>query len=194
MAKRIQQESGEERVTAKSRPMMNLIARMPSVVSSAKARPTCLVLRGQCKEGGSSQGSGSSVSTGNACDRKRVSLAAGNQGSSSSNAEVGSSQLYRQDMVYPVAKKLGQKEPDRKAKKTIQAQGNFVAVSPEMENMTFSISPYVGKMFQRIQKKLRYVLRGFLQEQRIDMENVHDIVAESSHAPWARYLGEFGNL
>ena len=32
--KRAQQESGEERVTAKSRPMMNLTARMPSVVSS----------------------------------------------------------------------------------------------------------------------------------------------------------------
>ena len=35
MAKRIQQESGEERVTAKSRPMMNLTGRMPSVVSSS---------------------------------------------------------------------------------------------------------------------------------------------------------------
>ena len=35
MAKRIQQESGEDRVTAKSRPMMNLTARMPSVVSSS---------------------------------------------------------------------------------------------------------------------------------------------------------------
>ena len=35
MAKRIQQESGEERVTAKSRPMMNLTARMPSVVWSS---------------------------------------------------------------------------------------------------------------------------------------------------------------
>ena len=35
LAKRIQQESGEERVTAKSRPMMNLTARMPSVVSSS---------------------------------------------------------------------------------------------------------------------------------------------------------------
>ena len=35
MAKRIQQESGEERVTAKSRPLMNLTARMPSVVSSS---------------------------------------------------------------------------------------------------------------------------------------------------------------
>ena len=34
MAKRIQ-ESGEERVTAKSRLMMNLTARMPSVVSSS---------------------------------------------------------------------------------------------------------------------------------------------------------------
>ena len=35
MAKRIQQESGEERVTPKSRLMMNLTARMPSVVSSS---------------------------------------------------------------------------------------------------------------------------------------------------------------
>ena len=35
MAKRIQQESGEERVTAKSRPMRNLTARMPSVVLSS---------------------------------------------------------------------------------------------------------------------------------------------------------------
>ena len=35
MTKRIQQESGEERVTAKSRPMMNLIARAPSHVSSS---------------------------------------------------------------------------------------------------------------------------------------------------------------
>ena len=35
MAKRAQQESGEERVPAKSRLMMNLTARMPSVVSSS---------------------------------------------------------------------------------------------------------------------------------------------------------------
>ena len=35
VAKRAQQGSGEERVTAKSRPMMNLIARTPSVMSSS---------------------------------------------------------------------------------------------------------------------------------------------------------------
>ena len=35
MAKRLQQASGEERVTAKSRPMMSLIARVPSNVSSS---------------------------------------------------------------------------------------------------------------------------------------------------------------
>ena len=35
MAKRSQQESGEERVTANSRPMMNLTARMTSIVSSS---------------------------------------------------------------------------------------------------------------------------------------------------------------
>ena len=33
MAKRSRQDSGEERVTAKSRPVMNLIARTPSFVS-----------------------------------------------------------------------------------------------------------------------------------------------------------------
>ena len=35
MAKRSQQDSGEERVTAKSTPMMNRIARTPSFVSSS---------------------------------------------------------------------------------------------------------------------------------------------------------------
>ena len=35
MAKILQQDSGEERVTAKSRPMMNLVARTPSIVSSS---------------------------------------------------------------------------------------------------------------------------------------------------------------
>ena len=35
MAKRSQQDSGEERVTAKSRPMMNLVVRTPSLVSSS---------------------------------------------------------------------------------------------------------------------------------------------------------------
>ena len=35
MAKRSQQDSGEERVTAKSKPMMNFVARTPSIVSSS---------------------------------------------------------------------------------------------------------------------------------------------------------------
>ena len=35
IAKRSQQDSGEERVTARSRPMMNLVARTPSLVSSS---------------------------------------------------------------------------------------------------------------------------------------------------------------
>ena len=35
MAKRLQQDSGEERVTAKSRPIVSLIARVPSNVSSS---------------------------------------------------------------------------------------------------------------------------------------------------------------
>ena len=40
MAKRAQQDSGEERVTAKSRPMMYLIARTPSFVSSSTSLST----------------------------------------------------------------------------------------------------------------------------------------------------------
>ena len=35
MAKRLQQDSGVERVTAKSRPMMSLVARVPSTLSSS---------------------------------------------------------------------------------------------------------------------------------------------------------------
>ena len=35
LAKRSHQDSGEERVTAKSRPMMNLVSRTPSLVSSS---------------------------------------------------------------------------------------------------------------------------------------------------------------
>ena len=38
MSKRTQEESGEERVTAKSKPMMNLIARAPSTLSSSAFR------------------------------------------------------------------------------------------------------------------------------------------------------------
>ena len=46
-----------------------------------------------------------------------------------------------------------------------------------------------GKNFNK-----RNVLSGFFQEPRIDVVNVHDIVGEGSHQPWARFLGEFGNL
>ena len=38
-----------------------------------------------------------------------------------------------------------------------------------------------------------YVLNGILQNQSIDMENVHGIVDESSHSSWAGFLKEFGN-
>ena len=40
MSKRTQKESGEERVTAKSRPMMSLIARGPSTLSSSASEST----------------------------------------------------------------------------------------------------------------------------------------------------------
>ena len=46
MAKRIQQDSGEERVTAKSRPVINLTGRMPSVVSSSTSSNQGRILYG----------------------------------------------------------------------------------------------------------------------------------------------------
>ena len=123
---------------------------------TAKARPTNLVLQGQCKEGVSSQGSGSPVNQVNEYNRKRVCLAAGNRCSSSSNAEVGSSQVYRQEMVNLAARRLGQKDLTRpKSEEDSPSTGQPVAVSPEMENMRFSNYSYVEKIFQCIQKKLR---------------------------------------
>ena len=76
----------------------------------SKAKPANLVLQGKCKEGVSSQGSGSPVNPVNESNRKRVSLATGNGCSSSSNAEVGSSQVYRQEMVNLASRRLGQKD------------------------------------------------------------------------------------
>ena len=132
---------------------------------------------------------------------KRVSLAAGNRSSSSSNAEVGSSQVYRQEMVNLAARRLGQKDLTRpKSEEDSHSTGQPVAVSPEMENGTFSNYPYVEKIFQCIQNKLgRTSINaafsvGFLLEQRIGVENLHDTVDEGSHPPWARFLGEFRSL
>ena len=86
---------------------------------------------------------------------KRVSLDAGNRSSSSSNAEVGSSQVYRQEMVNLAARRLGQKDLTRpKSEEDSHSTGQPVAVSPEMENVKFSSYPYVEKIFQCIQNKL----------------------------------------
>ena len=56
MAKRAQQESGEERVTAKSRPVMKLTARMPSVVSSSTSSNPGMTLCGYQDRGKSVAG------------------------------------------------------------------------------------------------------------------------------------------
>ena len=129
---------------------------------------------------------------------KRVSLAAGNRSSSSPNAEVGSSQVYRQEMVNLAARRLGQKDLTRpKSEEDSHSTGQPVAISPEMENGTFSNYPYVEEIFQCIQNKLgRTSINaafsvGFFLEQRIGMVNLHDTVDEGSHPPWARFLGEF---
>ena len=63
------------------------------------ARPTNLVMHGQCKEDISPQSLGSRVNPGNDDGRKRVSLATGNCSSYNSNFETGNSQMYRQEKV-----------------------------------------------------------------------------------------------
>ena len=118
-------------------------------------RNTNLVLQGQCKEGVSSHGSGSPVNPGNEHNRKRVGLATGNRGGSCSNAEVGSSQVYLQEMVNLSAWKLGQKDLTRpKSEEDSLSTGQPDAVSPEMENMKLSNYPCVEKICQYAQKKL----------------------------------------
>ena len=79
----------------------------------------------------------------------------GKLGSSISNSEVGSSQVYRQEMVNLAARRLGQKGLTwPKSEEDSPSTGQPVAVSPEMENMKFSNYPYVEKIFQCVQKKL----------------------------------------
>ena len=132
---------------------------------------------------------------------KRVSLAAGNRSRSSSNAEVGSSQVYRQEMVNQAARKHGQKDLTRpKSEEDSHSTGQPVAVLWDLENVKFFNYPYIEKIFQCIQKKLGRTWRnaafsvGFLLEQRIGMVNLHDTVDEGSHPPWARFLGELRSI
>ena len=68
MAKRAQQESGEGRVTAKSRPMMNLTARTPSFVSSSASSNPVRTSYGYQDPGKSVP---SDDRTGNLCNRHR---------------------------------------------------------------------------------------------------------------------------
>ena len=120
-----------------------------------KARLTNLVVHGQCKGSLSSQGSRSPVDPVNEYNRTRISLAKGNCGGSSSNAEVGSSQVYRQKMVNLASGKLGQKDLTRpRSEEDDTNTGPPVAVSREMENMRFSKYPYVEKVYRCVQKKL----------------------------------------
>ena len=63
----------------------------------AKARPTNLVMRSQCKED-VSQRSGSLVNPVNDDERKRVGIASGNWGHSGSNFEIENSQVNRQEI------------------------------------------------------------------------------------------------
>ena len=159
----------------------------------AKARPANLVLQGQCKEGVSSQGSGSPVNPGNEYNRKRVSLATGNRGSSRSNAEVGSSQVYRQEMVNLAANQLGQKDLTRpKSEEDSPSTRQPVAVSADMENMKFSNYPFVEKLGGT---SINATFSVDSQKNNVlAWRYIHDIVDEGSHPLWVKFLGEFGNL
>ena len=121
----------------------------------AKARRTNLVMHAQCKGDVSPQRSGSPVNPVNDNNRKRAGLATGNWGSSGSNFEVESSQVYRQEKLNLAPRKFGQKDLNRpKSEEDSPSTGQPEAVSPEMENMRFSDHHYMEKKFQCIQNKL----------------------------------------
>ena len=98
---------------------------------------------------------GSPVNPRNEYNRTRISLAMGNCGRSSSNAEVGSSQVYRQEMINLVPGGLGQEDFNRtKSEEDDTNKGPSVAVPPRMANMRFSNYSHVEKVYQCVQKKL----------------------------------------
>ena len=87
--------------------------------------------------------------------KKRVGLAKGNWGSSGSNFEVESSHVYRQENVNLAHRKLGRKtKPEQKSAENSPCTRKLDASSPELVNTRFSDHPYMGKIFQCIQKKL----------------------------------------
>ena len=105
--------------------------------------------KASAKRGVSTQGSGSPVNPVNEYNRKRVGLATGNWGRSSWNAEVGSSQVYRKEMVSLAARRLGQKDVTRaKSEEDSPCSGQPYSSIPRNENMKFSNYPYVEKVFQ----------------------------------------------
>ena len=96
----------------------------------------------------SSEGSGSPVNTASEYNRTRISLAIGNCGSSTSNAEVGSSQVYR----HPSFRETW--TDSLNPTKEWRGRYQHRTVSSEMENMIFSNKPYVEKVYQCVQKEL----------------------------------------
>ena len=98
------------------------------------------------------------------------------------------------------ARRLGQKDLTRpKSEEDSLSTRQPAAVSPKKkENMIFSNYPFVERRFfdayRRNGEELQQMLlsQWILARKRIDMENVHDIVDEVNHPPWARFLVEFG--
>ena len=166
----------------------------------AKARPTNLVLQGQCKEGVSSQESGPPVNPGNEYNKKRVCLASGNWSSSSSNAEVGSSQVYRQEMVNLAARRLGKKDLTRPKSEEDSPSTNLWQYHQKWKTWNSPVIHTSEKKFQCIQKKLgRTSINATC-----SVDSYNNCVLtwrmfmtssiNCSHPPWARFLGEFASL
>ena len=126
--------------------------------------------------------------------RTRISLAMGNCGSSGSNAEVGSSQVIRQEMVKLASWKLGQGDfdPTKEWRGRYQHRATCSNITRDGERDILQLpirwegislcTEETGKSSNKF-----YVRSGFLQEERIGMEIVHGIVDEGSHPPWAEF-------
>ena len=148
----------------------------------AKARPTNLVLQGQCKEGVSSQGSGSPVNRVNEYNRKEL----------AQPRETGVVLAHMPKLEVPkcidkrwssYARRLGHNDLTRpKSEEDSPSTGQTcssitrngkhgILQSPTHREDISMHTEETGKNFNKC-----YILIGFLQEQRIGMVNVHDIV------------------
>ena len=166
---------------------------------TAKAKPVNLVMRSQYKGETSSSSLGSRVNLENDDERKRIGQAPGNWEQGNSKSEVENSQVSRQEKILQATRKLRQKDQTQiKSGENPPGTRKLAACSPEFRNMDCTNYRHLEKFFPNLEVAnvctQCNIFNGLLQEHRVGMENVHDIVDDGSHPRWSGFLDEFRNL